>query len=371
MKVLFISADTRSLIQFRRDLMLDLKKRGHEVHAISPNKDQRGDPKILENDGIKIHEISFNRTGMNPFKDFTTFLKMAKVIREVRPELVFSFMIKPVIYGSLAAYLSKVEKIYSLIPGVGHVFLNGSFKGKILRFVVARMYQCALFFNEKVFFQNNDDRKLFISHSILNEKKAFKVNGSGVNMDLFCREKKVLERPVFLLAGRIIAEKGIKEYIEAARKVKKKKGDGVKFLLAGGFDKNPTSYNQKTLNDLNFDDTVEYLGDQKDMKKLYEEASVYVLPSYREGTPRSTLEAMSMKMPVITTDVPGCRETVRENINGHLVSLHSVDELSEKMERFVEDCSLIEKMGQASYKIVEEKFDVKKVNQTYIREMRL
>ena len=143
MKVLFISADTRSLIHFRQDLMLEIKRKGHDVYAISPPKDHRGDPQSLEKKGIKVHCLNFNRTGLNPLKDFQTFFHILKFVKGIQPDVVFSFMIKPVIYGSLASYLGGVKNIYSLVPGVGHVFLNNSFKGKILRFLVCKMYKIA------------------------------------------------------------------------------------------------------------------------------------------------------------------------------------------------------------------------------------
>ena len=167
MKVLFISADTRSLINFRQDLMLEIKRKGHEVYAISPPKDNRGNPQDLERAGIKVCKVDFNRTGLNPLKDVQTLFSILGIVSKIKPDVVFSFMIKPVIYGSLASYLGGVKRIYSLVPGVGHVFLNNSFKGKVLRFFVAKMYRLAFLVNRKVFFQNPDDKDLFIQMKML------------------------------------------------------------------------------------------------------------------------------------------------------------------------------------------------------------
>ncbi len=371
MKVLVISADPRSLVQFRRDLMVKMKEKGHEVMALSPINDERGDSSCLEKEGIKVNFVDIDRTGLNPFHDLKAFYEIFTIVKKFKPDVVFSFTIKPVIYGSLASFFGGAKRIYSLIPGVGHVFLNKSWGGKVLRFLVSRMYQISLITNSKVFFQNNDDLDLFISKRILKRKKAFKVNGSGVNTDEFKRNETLPKRPVFLLAGRIIKEKGIKEYVEAVRVLKKNKGYSFKAFLVGGFDKNPTSFNEKSLKDLNFDGVIDYLGDQSDMKSVFEKSSVYVLPSYREGTPRSTLEAMSMMMPVVTTDVPGCRETVKEGVNGFLVGLKSVSDLAKSMEKFIINSELISIMGSESLKIVRDKFDVRKVNQVYLEEMGL
>jgi glycosyltransferase involved in cell wall biosynthesis len=371
LKFLIIGADTRSLIYFRRDLLLDIQKQGYEVHVIAPPADERGDCSILEKDGMHVHFVGFSRTGMNPIKDFSTLLELKSVIKSIRPDVVFSFMIKPVIYGSVAAYLAGVKSINSLIPGLGYTFMQPGLKGRILNFIVSRMYQFALFFNKVVFFQNRDDKALFMKSSIVPERKIRISNGSGVNTKVYKRSDSLSDKATFLLAGRIIKDKGIIEYLDALKSLKEKHGDKFEALLVGGFDKNPTSLKKGDIEPYEKAGVVKFLGDQDDMVKVFNQASVYVLPSYREGTPRSTLEAMCMKMPVVTTDAPGCRETVVEGENGHMVPIGSSKELAEKMERFIVEPGLISKMGEASYKLVNEKFEINKVNHNYMLQLGL
>ena len=283
--------------------------------------------------------------------------------------MVLSYRIKPVIYASLAARCGGVSHIYSVITGVGYVFIGDGLKIKSVRFLVKCLYKIALKFNKKVFFQNPDDSDLFVNNKLLKKDKAFLVNGSGVDLNEYF-PKPFPDGLVFFLGTRLIKDKGVYEYIEAVRRLKKKYPD-IRFLLAGDLASNPTSLSREELDELVAEGFVEYLGLVDNISETLAKVSVFVLPSYREGTPRAVLEAMASGRPVITTDAPGCKETVVDGVNGYLVPVKAVDALVEAMEKFILNPGLIDKMGKESRKMAEEKYDVNKVNESILTTMNI
>jgi glycosyltransferase involved in cell wall biosynthesis len=237
--------------------------------------------------------------------------------------------------------------------------------------LVSYLYRTGLKYNSVVFFQNPDDLQLFIEKRIIPKNvKPVLINGSGVNTVRFGFASPKLTPITFLLVARMIRDKGIPEYVEAARQLKKRYSE-VKVQLLGPLDVNPAAITRKEIEHWSDEGIIEYLGETKDVRPYIAEASVFVLPSYREGTPRSVLEALSMGRPVITTDAPGCRETVQEGVNGYLVPIKDHTALFKAMERFVLQPELIPEFGLASRKIAEQKYDVRKVNSTILEEMEL
>ena len=225
--------------------------------------------------------------------------------------------------------------------------------------------------NTKVFFQNPDDMELFAELNLIRgTEQAVLINGSGVDIEHYREVRPVTEKIVFLLIARLIRDKGLYEYVEAARIIKQHYPEVV-FRLVGPFDSNPTAISEATVNQWQGEGVIEYAGETKDVRPYIAGSSVYVLPSYREGTPRTVLEAMSMGRPIITTDAPGCRETVIHGKNGYLVPVKNLDALVEALERFIANPELIPIMGKESRKIAEEKYDVRKVNATILNTMGL
>lgn len=379
MKFLIISSFLPSVLNFRGKLLEAIHQQGYEIHIIAPNLTSFSAEhrKLLEL-GYFVHEVSMQRTGSNPVADLRTLKSMYKLINKIKPDYVLSYTIKPVIYGTLAAWLAKVPNRYALITGLGYAFQNveqGS-KRSIFQKLVHTLYQQALLRSHKAFFQNPDDLKLFQDLKLLNDRTpTVVVNGSGVNVADF----NVLPLPVtadqkikisFLLIARLLVDKGVREYAEAA-KIIKHKYSYIEFNLVGWMDENPAAITQQELDEWIAKKTINYWGKLSDVRPAIAECSVYVLPSYREGTPRTVLEAMAMGRAIITTDAPGCRETVIQGENGFLVEVKSVTSLVDAMQEFINKPELIEQMGQRSRDIALHKYDVHQVNRHMMQEMGL
>ncbi|MGB9975785.1 glycosyltransferase family 4 protein [Thermovenabulum sp.] len=368
-KIIVVSHYTKSLINFRGDLIKSISKLGHDVIALGPEKGYENELKKL---GAEFIQIPLDRTGGNPAKDLKTLLSLIKVINKIEPDIVLSYAIKPVIYGSLAARILKVEAVYSMITGLGYVFTRDKGKEGILKKVVKILYKEALKNNKAVFFQNPDDMEFFRSEKILdNRTQAVLINGSGVNIDRFYYVSPPIKPLSFLLIARLIWDKGIGVYVEAARKLKSRHPE-VSFKLLGPFDSNPAAIKKNDVEKWISEGIIEYLGETEDVRPYIANSSVYVLPSYyREGTPRSILEAMAMGRPIITTNAPGCKETVKEGVNGFLVPTKDPYSLARAMEKFIQNPDLIISMGKESRKIAEMKYDVNTVNNIILKTMSL
>lgn len=367
-KIVIVSHYAPSLVNFRGELIKTLVAGGHQVTALGPEEGFEAELKTL---GARYRQIPLQRTGMNPLKDIRTFLALVKVLREIKPDVVLSYAIKPVIYGSLAAWLVGVRGVYSMITGLGYVFKGESLTQKILFRLVRPLYKSALSKNRVVFFQNPDDLKLFKELKLISkDQKQVLINGSGVDVERFSYVPAPVEPLSFLLIARLIWDKGIGEYVEAARSLKKRYPQ-VAFKLLGPFDTNPTAISRRVVEQWEAEGTIEYLGETKDVRSYIAGSSVFVLPSYREGTPRSVLEAMSMGRPVITTDAPGCRETVQDGVNGFLVPVGDSLSLEKAMEKFILNRAIIHDFGLKSREVAENKYDVHKVNKVIIEAMEI
>ncbi|WP_353142294.1 glycosyltransferase family 4 protein [Acinetobacter pragensis] len=376
MKFLMISSFLPSVLNFRGKLLEAIAAQGYEIHIMAPELSAFSDEyEKLKALGYTVHEIPMQRTGTNPFADLKLLKHLYLKIRQIQPDYVLSYTIKPVIYGTLAAWLAKVPHRFALITGLGYAFQNvESGQRSLFQKLVHGLYAQALKHADTVFFQNPDDLKLFQDMHLLDvHKPAVVVNGSGVNVQDF----DVMPLPVnqqgtvkasFLLIARLLGDKGVREYAAAARIIKAQYPD-TEFHLVGWMDDNPSAISKAELDAWIADKTVNYWGKLSDVRPAIAASSVYVLPSYREGTPRTVLEAMAMGRAVITTDAPGCRETVANGVNGYLVGVKSVDELVQSMQYFIEDPKLIEYMGQRSREIALNKYDVHQVNKHMMAEM--
>ncbi|WP_370231041.1 glycosyltransferase family 4 protein [Marinobacter nauticus] len=367
---LLIASFPDSLIKFRGPLLRALVAKGLDVHVAAPDLADVPDIRTeLEALGITLHEIGLKRTGTNPVADLATVAELCRLMRRIRADYVLGYTIKPVIYGSLAAWLAGVPKRFSLVTGLGYAF-TGEASGKrgLLRKLIQRLYRFGLSRSRKVFFQNPDDEALFRQLKLLPaDIPSCVVNGSGVDVADYALAP-LPEKPSFLLIARLLGDKGVREYAQAARKVKARYPDAV-FRLVGWIDDNPDAISQQELDGWVNTGTVEFLGKLADVRPAIADCNVYVLPSYREGTPRTVLEAMAMGRPVITTDAPGCRETVTDGDNGFLVPVQAVDELAAAMVRFLENPELVAGMGERSRLVAERKYDVHRVNEFMLAEM--
>ncbi|KKC34559.1 glycosyltransferase family 4 protein [Devosia psychrophila] len=347
-RIAVVAGLASSLVNFRGPLIEALLDAGHEVHAIAPPADQ---PTLgwLAARNVTFTPIDLARSGLSPSQDLRTFWQLAGAFQRLKPNLVMAYTIKPVIYGTLAAALARVPRRCAIITGLGYAFTDGqpSMKRRAVNVTARLLYRFALGRAHNVLFQNPDDLAAFQQAGILRHgARTAIVNGSGVDTDYFAPVP-LAPTPSFLLIARLVADKGIAEFIAAAR-ITATRHPESRFHLVGPRDPNPAALDPRLLEDAIRDGVLTYHGELADVRPAIAASSIYVLPSYREGTPRSVLEAMAMGRPVITTDAPGCRETVRDGWNGLLVPIKAINELADAMSKLAIDAALREKMGAAS-----------------------
>jgi glycosyltransferase involved in cell wall biosynthesis len=358
-----------TLIGFRKPLLCELVKAGHRVTAYAPEGDCPGTQEI----GITYKPCPFERTGFNPLKDIRLVITYAKILKNNKPDILFIYAIKPNIYGNLAALLvrKKPPRIYSLVPGMGNAFTDTgkSAKKKCIRFIAVVLMRLAFKKTTGVITQNEDDKNELVKYRIVTSNKIHVVNGSGVDT----RRYAPLPYPkptTFLMMSRLLKEKGVLDYLEAAR-ILKQRHPGAKCLLLGGYEPHPFALKEADIQPYIKDGTVEYLGESNDVMPFLSSSSVGVLPSYREGTPNSVLEFMACGRPTIVTDTIGCRETTLNGKTGIVVPVRSPRCLADAMALFCEDDSLIGTMGKAAREYCLQKYDVNKVTKQYMKVMGL
>ena len=368
--VCVVASYAPSLINFRGHLLGEMVRRGHQVTTIAPAA-SREIRNALRELGVAYRDIGIERTGLNPFADLRYGWRLWRAFRGIRPDVVLSYTIKPNVYASSAARLASVSRIACLVTGLGFAFDSGESARSPAR-VLARALLCiAIRCSDVVICQNPDDlRQLVESRVIDDASKAFVVDGSGIDLQHFQQRPVPEGPPTFLLIARLLVNKGIREYAEAARLVSIEYPD-VRFWLVGWFDDNPAALDRREFEEWQDQGIVDYHGSVEDVRPWLDRCCVYVLPSYREGTPRTVLEAMATGRAIVTTDVPGCRQTVLDGDNGFLVRARNVEQLAAAMKRFAEEPQLAVTMGARSRKLAEERFDVRNVSDNMLRLMRL
>lgn len=380
MSFLLIASYADSLINFRGPLIAALQAKGLTVHVAAPDlgKDspQRTQLQALD---LQVHDIPLQRTGLNPIADLKALWSLVQLIRQINPQYMMAYTIKPVVYGLLAGMICRVPHRFALITGLGYAFQDDdsttaqNSRGWIKK-IAQNLYRVALRGAELTLFQNPDDEALFRQLGILSANaQTLVVNGSGVDIrqyDVAPLPTFGIDQPiVFLMIARLLGDKGTREYAEAAKIISARYPQQTRFDLVGWIDDNPNAIAQHELDQWISDGRLRFLGKLKDVRPAIADCAVYVLPSYREGTPRTVLEAMAMGRAVITTDAAGCRETVTHEQNGYLVEVKSVDALVDAMEKLIQDPTLIVSMGQQSRQLAESKYDVNLVNSTMIKAM--
>ncbi|GCC51564.1 glycosyltransferase family 1 protein [Chryseotalea sanaruensis] len=327
-----------------------LLEQGHEVHTIAPEDDYT---KLLTAVGCNHHNVYMDSRGASPLKDFALMLELTMLYKKVKPDVILHYTIKPNVYGSMAAALAGIPAINN-VCGLGTVFLKEGLVSKIAKF----LYKISFRFPKKVFFQNPDDLQLFLDKAIIRDDKTELLPGSGIDLNQF--EPQPFKRNntfTFLVVSRILFDKGIIEYIEAI-KILKAKGVNAKFQLLGG--KDPEHKRGIPLVDIDnwiSQGLIDYLGKTSDVRPYLSAADCVVLPSYREGSPRSLMEAAAMSKPIVTTNVPGCNQVVVGGFNGLLCESHNPEDLADKMLQMMEfsDVSL-QLMGECGRRKMELEF---------------
>lgn len=324
MRIAIVLNTSWNIYNFRMNFIRTLLAQGHEVHTVAPHDQYT---KLLVEQGCVHHKVRMDSRGANPIKDSALIVELFMIYRKIRPDIVLHYTIKPNVYGTLAASLLKIPVVNN-VCGLGTVFLKDNFVSAVAIF----LYRISFRFASKVFFQNPDDLNLFINKKLVPEQNVDLLPGSGIDLQKFYpvpyKRNKVF---TFLLISRLITDKGVMEFIEAVKKLRSR-GLEARFQVLGAIDpKHKRGIKEEIVQEWIDSGIIEYLGTTDDVREHIHSADCIVLPSYREGTPRTLLEAASSSKPIIATDVPGCNHVVKNNYNGLLCRLKDSDDLAEKM----------------------------------------
>lgn len=363
-KIAIISSSAAALANFRGPLIEELSRRGFIVGTFAPDFT----PALkatMRACGAEPLDYTLQRTGTNLRHDLASVGDLARRLSRYSPDIVLSHFMKPVIYGTIAAAIARVPNRYAMIEGLGYAFTDTgerSLRRAAVRTVMQTLLRIALRRARRVIFLNDDDREELVRSKIAPPDRAVVLGGIGLRLGDFAYTPVASNGPaVFLMIGRLIREKGVVDFVEAARLTRLRCPD-ARFILVGGLDPKPEALSHDQVQTWVDEGVIEWPGEIEDVRPYLREATVYVLPSYREGVPRSTQEAMAVGRAVITTDVPGCRATVDPDINGFLVPARDPVALAEAMVKLANNRALTLKMGQESRRIAEERFDVDIVN---------
>jgi glycosyltransferase involved in cell wall biosynthesis len=372
-KIAIVASLALSLTNFRLQLIKAMVDRGHEVTAFAPDDDDKV-VKALSAIGVNYIQIPMARTGVNPFDDLRTLWALWRHFRGIRPDVVIPYTMKPIIYGCLAARLAGVPRRFALFTGMGHIFSADakSRSARLVRGISVWLYRRSLIGVEGVFVYNDADSEDITKYRLLPRGTTMQpVPGSGIDLKHFPHVEPPKGKIRFLLVARLLREKGVFDYAMAARQLLQKYKD-VEFALLGPFDPHPASIKRAEIASLVEEGVIEYLGETRDVRPFLAACSVFVLPTYyREGIPRSILEALATGRAIITSDSPGCRETVNMGRNGYLVPTRDHASLAKSMENFIVQPQLVATMGSQSNVIARERFDVHAVNNLILSTMKL
>ena len=353
MKILLLCGKSTTVVWFRRTLIKELQARGCSVSVVALDDERRED---IEEYGVDFYALNDSNRSTNPLKILTLASRYATLVRQISPDVVCTFMLKPNIFGTLGAKKAGVKNIYSMVEGAGDVFIYNTLKWKLIRKFVCVMYKQAFKYSKKVFFLNNDDKDEFIDRGLVCAEQCEIIPGIGVDLDRFSYTP-VKNYRTFIMIARMLKTKGVMEFCEAARKVKVSYPDAI-FNLIGP----EGTVTQADIQEYIDDGSVNYLGQKKDVRPYIEEASVNILPSYREGLGLVNAEAGAVGRPSITCNTIGTKETVKDGYNGFLVKVADSDEIAEKAIYFIENPDKVELMGKNSRQLVEDVFDYNVIN---------
>jgi len=354
MKITLITPTSNQVMTFRKALIERLQSENFKVSVITFDDEYR---KEIEAKNVKLYHVDGSNRSKNLFKNFELKNKYTKLLRQIQPDIVFTFMLKPNIYGVRAAKKAGVKKIFSMVEGAGDVFINNSLKWKIIRAYVCRLYRKSFKHSQKVFFLNNSDKAEFIERKLVRPEQCIVIPGIGVDLEHFAY-KPLKNNRTFLMIARMLKTKGVMEYCSAARIVKQKYPDAI-FNYLGGEGTVKIADIQEFIDD----GSINYLGTTADVRPYLEDCSAFVLPSYyREGLPMSIMEAEAVGRGIITTNNIGCIDTVNEQFNGYLVNIKDAENLSEKILWLLNHPQKTKQIGINARKFAEENFDKDKIN---------
>lgn len=360
MNILIIGAYPNSIVSFRGQLIRRWVKKGYKVTVMSADGEKAIIDKIKAL-GADFRPYNVQRNGLNPLADLQTLSELIRAFNECKPNKVLAYTIKPIIWGGIASSFYRKSDFYAMVTGLGYAFEKGSLKRNVINKLAKALYRFSLRKAKGVIFQNTDNLQTFVSGGIVPKSLTHRVHGSGVDLVEYTKAPLPKGDPIFLLIARLLGDKGIREYAAAAENVKKLYPN-VTFQLLGPEDTSPDRIHPDELQQWQDCGAIDYLGETTHALSFIKKCHIYTLPSYHEGLPRSVLEAMSVGRPILTTSTSGCRDTVIKERNGKLVSPKNAKQLEDQMIWFIENPDLWESMAQESRTIVEDYFDVHKVN---------
>lgn len=360
MKIVVVASLAFSLVNFRGRLLADMIAAGNEVIACAPDDDIEV-AATLAGLGVAYRAMPMSRTGLNPFADLRTLVWLIGLFARERPDVVLAYTQKPIIYAGIACRIVRRPRFLPMVSGLGHAFSDES--GRWLRRLVATLYRQALAKAETVFVFNGDDKDEMLRNGMMRrDVPVVQLPGSGVDLDRYTVAPLPKGPLRFLMIARLLRSKGLIEYVEAARRIRARHPE-IRFALLGPLDPNPDGVGQAEIDAWQRDGVIDYLGEVRDVRPHLAAASVFVLPSwYREGLPRTILEAMATGRAVITTDMPGCREPVEQGITGIIVAPRDIEALEGAIMTFVRDPGLAVTMGACGRRAVAARFSVERVN---------
>lgn len=364
MKIVYIVNVDWFFISHRLPIAIEALKKGHEVHIFSKDTGRMTELKSL---GFKIHLISLERGSINFFETLKLLISLKRILKNIKPDVVHLVTIKPVIIGGLASILAKVPSIAYAISGLGFIFTSTMLKAKILRLGIIPLYRLALSAkNKTVIVQNLDDLRILRQHVPIPESQTVLIPGSGVDLQQFDVQPLPLKNKIVLMACRLLADKGVYEFHKSILLLKQKYPD-VKFVLVGSIDPdNPTSLTEQELNEWVKKGDLEWWGHQSNMAEILSYATIVVLPSYREGMPKVLLEAQALGRPIVTTDVPGCREAIENGKTGFLAQVKDEKSLANEIEKLIINDELCLEFSRNARALAEQKFDIEQVVKTHM-----
>jgi glycosyltransferase involved in cell wall biosynthesis len=364
LRILFFANTSWNLYNFRFHLIETLVSSGYEVHLLCPPDEFTH---FLTEAGFQWHPFQISRKGMNPFTETHTLMDVKDSFRQIQPDVVFNFTPKCVLYGSLMARELRIPKIVNTISGLGYLFSGSKMKLPVVREIIRWFYRFSMV-GSQVIFQNPEDMKEFLERGIVQKDQAFLVRGSGVDIERFKPRSENDGIPIVILPSRLIKEKGAFEFVEAARLLRKRKIE-ARFILVGEIDRdNPSAISERQIYHWVEEGAVEWWGWRSDMEVVYQECNLVCLPTYyREGTPKSLIEAAASGRAIITSDIPGCREIVHQNQNGILVDPGNNLLLADVIQKLLLDPELRMRMGAAGRKLVEDEFHNHLISSELIR----
>lgn len=361
-KLIYVVTEDWYFCSHRLSLAKEAVKQGYDVIVITQSSTCEA---LIEKSGIRLIPIKFKRSGRNILKDFMTMRTLLKIYQIEKPEIIHHISLKPSLYGSLMAILycrKQSLQVVNTLTGLGYIFTSNKQTVRLLRFVIALLLRFV--FSQKnshLILQNRDDMSFLISSNIANEDKVSLIRGSGVDVDVFNLKKSERTTINIFLVARMLKDKGVEEFVAAASQLKISNGN-VRFILIGDSDiENPSAIRIKSLEKWVSEGMIEWWGKCDDMENIYQHADIVVLPSYREGLPKVLLEAAACGLPIVATDVPGCREIVQDGINGILVPVKNSDALAIAIKKLIDEPELRESMGVKGRELVEKEFSQDKV----------